>query len=121
LKCPREAEEMWTNRKIHVWAAWASLVVGIVISVIFWQWVINHEGRRGERPLGVLLFYLILLITSVVAGLAVVFGLFGIRSRRDALHIIPASLLGIGINGCNALMCYLAHALEGMNLGGWES
>ena len=109
---------MWTSRRIHVWAALASLFAGIAISIIFWLWIAHHEGRRGERLPGVLLFYLILLFTSIVAGLTVIFSLFGVRSRWDALLIIPASLLGIGLNGYNAFMCYLAYALEGRNLGG---
>jgi hypothetical protein len=118
LGVQRNKREMWRVRRVYVWAAWASLFVGIVISIIFWLWLGYHEGRRGERLPGVLLFYLILLFTSVVAGLAGIFSLFGVRSRQDALLIIPASLLGVGINGYNAFMCYLAYALEGMNLGG---
>jgi hypothetical protein len=109
---------VWKSRRIYVWAAWVSLSAGIVISIIFWLWIWQHEGRRGDRPPAVMLFYLMLLFASVAAGLAGAFSLIGIRSWRDALLIIPASLLGVGVNSYNAFMCYLAHALEGMNLGG---
>jgi uncharacterized membrane protein len=66
----------------------------------------------------VLLFYLVLLVVSVLGGLAGFVSLVGIQSGRNALVIIPGALLGIGISACNAIVCLLAYALEGENLGG---
>jgi hypothetical protein len=109
---------MWKDRRIYVSTAWASLLAGVLISSVFWLWIVHHEGRRGERPSGALLFYIVLLLASVLSGLAGILGLFGIRSGRDALLILPGGLSGIAINGYNIVMCLLAYALEGGNLGG---
>jgi hypothetical protein len=108
----------WNDRRYYVWAAWASTLVAVVVSVVVWLWITNHEGRRGERVPAVLLFYLVLLSASAVGGLAGVVSLFGIRSRRHAISIIPGALLGICINGYVVFICLLAYALEGRNLGG---
>jgi hypothetical protein len=114
----RDTDQMWKGRRFYVLAAWASTFAGVVLSVVFWLWMTNHEGRRGERPPTVLLFYLLLLLASAVGGLAGVVSLVGIRSWRHALFIIPCALLSICINGYVAIMCLLAYALEGVNLGG---
>jgi hypothetical protein len=98
--------------------AWSSALTAVVIAAVVWLWIVIHQGKRGERPGAVLLFYLILLLASAVAGLAGVFSLFGIRSWRNALSIVPGALLGISINSFNAVLCYYAHALEGTNPGG---
>lgn len=106
------------SRSVYVMAAWASPLAAAVIAAVFWLWIANHEGMRGERPPAVLLFYVILLSASVVGELAGVFSLFGIRSWRNALSIIPSALLGICGNGFNAFWCLFAYGLEGRNLGG---
>jgi len=104
---------------MYVKAAWASPLVAVLIAAVFWLWVANHTGGgRGVRPPAVLGFYLSLALASVLGGVAGVFGLFGIRSGRDALVIIPGALLGVCINGFNAFWCLFAYGLEGMNLGG---
>src|SRR5262245_55133097 len=113
-----EVDKPGKTARISVLAAWGSPLVGAVISVILWQWLVNHLGTRGERPPGVLLFYLVLLFVSVAGALAGLASLWGIRSRRDALIIIPGALLGICLNICNAFFAFLSHALEGVNLGG---
>jgi hypothetical protein len=66
----------------------------------------------------VLRLYITLLVVSAMGGFAGIFSLFGIRSWRNALVILPGALLGICVNGCNALLCLGAYALEGSNLGG---
>ena len=107
------------GRRIYVQMAWASLLAGIIISLVLWLWIEFHEGSRGQRPTGVLVFYIVLFLgnaTGVVAGLVSL--ILGTRSWRDALHIIPPAVLGIGINGCAAGFCLLGFALEGRNLGG---
>ncbi len=114
----KDTDQRWKGRRIYVVAAWASPLAAVVISVVLWQWFVNHLGTRGERAPAVLLFYLFLLLASVAGGLAGVISLFGIRSRRNALCIIPGALLGICANGCNAFMCLLAYALEGRNMAG---
>lgn len=106
------------SKSKYFMAAWASPLVAAAIATVFWLWVANHEGRRGERLPAVLLFYLILLLASAMGGLAGIFSLFGIRSWRNALSIIPGALLGIGINSFNAFWCLFAYGLEGRNLGG---
>jgi|SRR5580698_8620970 hypothetical protein len=105
-------------RTVYVVTAWASSLVAVLISVVFWIWVTNHVGMRGQRSRGVLLFSLVLLLTSVAGVLAAAISLFGIRSRRSALLIVPGALLGICINGYNAVMWFLAYALEGTNPSG---
>jgi hypothetical protein len=115
---PKDTGQEWKGRRIYVLAAWASPFAAVVFFTVFWLWGVNHEGRRGERPPAALLFYLLLLSASAVGGLAGVISLFGIRSWRHALLIIPGALLGIFLNGCIALFCYLAYALEGINPGG---
>jgi uncharacterized membrane protein len=114
----RNTVEIDKGRRIYVLAAWGSPLAAVVISVVLWLWSVNHEGMRGDRATGVLLFYLILLCASGVGGLAALFGLFGIRSWRNALVIITVALLGIGINGVNVLMCLLSYAYEGRNPSG---
>jgi hypothetical protein len=111
-------KRLFSNPRIYVLAAWTSPLIAAVISLILWQWFVHHEGRRGEQATGVLVFYLFLLLTSALGGLAAVSSFFGIRSWRNALSIVPGALLGICINGYNAVMCLLAYALEGRNLGG---
>ena len=106
------------GRRIYLWAAWGSPLVGVCTSVALWQWIMNHPGTRGERPPEALLFYVVVLLASAVGGLAGLVSLFGIRSRRGALLIIPGALLGMGINGCDAFYGLLAYLLEGRNLGG---
>ena len=113
-----KSESPISDRRIYIVAAWASLLVAIVISIVMWQWIVNHEGSRGERAPAVLLFYLVLLLVSVVGGLAAAISLFGVRSWRNALLIIPGALLAVCINAYNAFICLLAYALEGSNLGG---
>jgi|SRR5580692_4661613 hypothetical protein len=106
------------GRTTYVLMAWASSLVAVVISVVFWIWIANHVGMRGERPRGVLFFSLLLFSASVAAGLAAAVSLFGIRSRQSALLIIPGALFGILLNAYNAVMWFLAYALEGTNPGG---
>jgi hypothetical protein len=114
----KETDQRRKGRRIYVLAAWASPLAAVLISVVLWLWFVNHVGTRGERAPAALLFYLFLLLASAVGGLAGVMSLFGIRSRRSALCIIPGALLGICINGCNALLCLYAYALEGRNMAG---
>jgi hypothetical protein len=78
----------------------------------------NDAELLALFPPTVLLFYVVLLLASAAAGPAGVISFFGIRSRRDALSIIPGALLGICINGCVVFMCMAAYLLEGRNLGG---
>jgi hypothetical protein len=113
-----DIDQRWKGRRFYVLAAWASLFAAVVISVVFWLQGVHHAGTRGERPPAVLLFYLFLFLVSAAGGLAGVISLFGIRSWRNALIIIPGALLGICINGFNAFMCLFAYALEGRNIGG---
>jgi hypothetical protein len=103
---------------VYAFVAWVSPVVGVVVSLVLWLWIVNHPSVRGERPMPALLFDLSLLVVSAVGGLAAVVSFFGIRSWTSALVIVPGALLGICINGANAVMSYLAYALEGRNLGG---
>jgi hypothetical protein len=110
--------EMNGSMARYVYAAWGSVLVAGVVAAVGWIWIANHQGTRGERLPAVLGFYLALLAVSVAGMLAALYGLFGIRSRRSALIIIPGSLLGICGNGFNAFFCLLAYSLEGMNLGG---
>src|SRR5437868_1287403 len=114
----RDADQRWKGQRIYVMAAWASPFTAVVISVALWLWFVNHQGTRGERSPAALLFYLTLFLVSTLGGLAGFIGLIGVRSWRNALLIIPGALLGICISGYNALMCFLAYALEGKNLGG---
>jgi hypothetical protein len=118
LRMDAASAERGNGRRIYVWAAWGSPLVGICTSITLWQWIVNHPGTRGERPPGTLLLYVVVLLVSAVGGLAGLVSLFGIRSRRSALLIIPGALLGTGINGCNAFYGLLAYLLEGKNLGG---
>jgi hypothetical protein len=113
-----DTEQSSGGRPIYVWAAWASPSAGVVIAIALWALVVNHPGARGERPPAVLLLYVVLLLASATGGLAGVISLFGIRSWRNALSIVPGSLLGIGINGYLAFVCLVAYTLEGRNLGG---
>jgi hypothetical protein len=106
------------KRSAYVFVAWASPCVGVAISVAFWVWTVNHVGTRGERASTVLLLYLILLLASLAGVLAAVISLFGIRSRWNALLIVPGALLGTCLNGYNAAMWFLSYALEGRNPGG---
>jgi hypothetical protein len=114
----KDTAQGWKGRRIYVLAAWASPLAAVVFIVVFWLWGVNHEGKRGERPPAALLFYLLLLSASAGGGLAGVISLFGIRSWRHALCILPGALLGIFLNGCVALFCYLGYRLEGVNPGG---
>ena len=107
------------GRRIYVQMAWASLLAGIVISLVLWLWIEFHEGSRGQRPTGVLVFYIVLFLGNAAGIVVGLVGLIlGTRSWRDALLIIPPAVLGIGINGCAAAFCLLGFALEGRNLGG---
>jgi hypothetical protein len=101
------------GRPIYFWAAWASPSVAAVISLVFWLWLRNHAGVRGEKPLSAMLFYVLLFLASAVGGVTAVISLFGIRSPRNALNIIPGALLGICINGANTSYCCLAYLFEG--------
>jgi len=113
------ADQRWNEgRRIYFGAAWASALTAVVISVAMWVWFMNHHGTRGERSPAVLLFYLTLLSVSALGALAGLFSLFGTRSWRHALVILPGALLGICVSGNNAVLCLLAYALEGRNLGG---
>ena len=114
----KEAHQKWKSRRIYVFTAWASVALAIVISVALLLLIATHQGKRGERPTAVLLFDLFLLLASMVGGLMGIYSLFGIRSWRNALVIIPGAVLGIGINVCNAFFSFFAYALEGRNLGG---
>jgi peptidoglycan biosynthesis protein MviN/MurJ (putative lipid II flippase) len=107
------------GRRIYVLAAWASLLAGIIIALVLWLWMENYQGARGQRPIGILLFYLVLLLANVAGFLAGLVSLIlGVRSRREALLIIPAAVLGICSNGYCAGIWLLAFLLEGRNLGG---
>jgi hypothetical protein len=110
---PGDSDQSKRSRPIYVWAAWASPSVAAVISVVLWLWIENHQGVAGQRAPAVVLFYVLLLLASAAAGLAAVIGLVGIRSKRNALNIIPGALLGICINSANAFFCVLAYAFEG--------
>lgn len=112
------ADQSPKGRRSFVVAAWASPFSAIVISLVLWAWFANHIGTRGERPSAVLIFYLVLLGVSALGGLAGVISLFGIRSWRNAMVIVPGALVGLGISGCNAFVCLMSYALEGRNLGG---
>jgi lipopolysaccharide export LptBFGC system permease protein LptF len=118
IELEKDTDQRWKGRRIYVLAAWASPLAAVVISVVLWLWFVNHVGTRGERAPAVLLFYLFLLVSSAAGGLAGIISLFGIRSWGNAVLIVPGALLGICINGCNALMCLYAYALEGRNMGG---
>src|SRR4051794_38404733 len=83
------------GRRFYVVAAWASPAVAMVLALAFWLWVMNHEGRRGDRPTAALLFYLFVFAASTVGGLAGAVSLFGIRSWWHALLILPGAALGI--------------------------
>ena len=103
-----DAGQSGVGRPIYVWSAWASPIVGVAVFVALWV-LLNQLVATGERrPL-----FVVLLLTSAAGGLAGVIGLSGIRSRRDALTIIPGALLGICINGCIGLMCLACYAYEG--------
>jgi hypothetical protein len=109
------------GRPIYVWAAWASPSAGVAIFVALWVLNVIEQGARGKLPPAVLLLSVVLLfLSSVAGGLAGVISLFGIRSWRNALSIIPGALLGICINGFLALICLVmcAYAYQGRPPGG---
>jgi hypothetical protein len=106
------------RRWLFVRAAWASPLFEVLVAVVLWAWLINHQGNRGGRSTGVLAFYLALLVLSVLGVLVGLIALVGIRSWWDALVIVPGAILGLGLGSYNAIVCFLAHALEGKNLGG---
>lgn len=99
----RDADRRWKGRR-HVAAAWVSPLTAVGISAALLFWFTTHHGRVGERPTAVLLLYLALALASALGGLAGLIGLLGVRSRRDALAIIPGALLGICVGGCNAVV-----------------
>ena len=105
-------------RRKYVLAAWTSVAIAVVTFALDWLVIANHVGGRGQRPPGMLLFYVVLMVVSGAGILAGVFSFFGIRSWQNASSIIPGALLGICANGFNAVGCLLAYALEGRNLGG---
>jgi hypothetical protein len=114
----RDAGPSRGGRPFFVWVAWPSSAAGVLVAAALWTLVVNHHSARGERPPAVLLFYVVLLLASTAGGLAGVVSLFGVRSWRTALSIIPGAVLGICLNGYLALVCLLAYALEGKNPGG---
>ncbi len=79
----------------YIVPAWASPLTAIAVSLALWAWIVNHHGTRGERAPAVLLLYLTLLLVSTLGGPAGFISLFGIRSWRNALVIIPGALLRI--------------------------
>src|SRR5262245_158250 len=111
-------ESKQDRRRWPVLAAWGSLIAAVVILFVDWQFETRYLGTRGERPPMVLFFYLALVFASAVGGLAGVISLFGVRSWRNALVILPAALLGIVLNGYGVFLSLLGYALLGRNLGG---
>jgi len=103
---------------MYVATAWASLLSSVVISLVLWALLANHQGTRGERPPEILLLDIGLLLISALGCLAGLFSLVGVRSWRDAMIIVPAALLGIGVSGCNLFVSLMSYLLEGRNLGG---
>ena len=59
-----------------------------------------------------------LLVASTLCFVAAIVSLFGIRSWRNAVSIIPVAVLGIGIGGVNMFLCGLSYGLLGVNIGG---
>ena len=98
------------GQRIYVQMAWASLLAGIIISLVLWLWIEFHEGSRGQRPTGVLVFYIVLFLGNAAGVVAGLVGLIlGTRSWREALLIIPPAVLGMAstaappASGCWAL------------------
>jgi hypothetical protein len=112
------ASQRPAGRRLYVVAAWASPAVALVLALAFWLWSMNHQGQRGDRSTAALLFYLFVFAASTAGGLAGAVSLFGIRSWRHALLILPGAALGVCANGYLAVIGLLSYALEGRNLGG---
>ena len=108
-----EGDTATNRRSMPAWAAWVSPAVGSILCLALWIWMRNHQSVRGERPPAVAVFCLIVAAGSLVGGAAAVFGLFGIRSSRSALNIVPGSLLGLCINGINLSWTLVAYLFEG--------
>jgi hypothetical protein len=103
-------------RPIYVWAAWASPSSGATIALALWVMTERPPFAPGEGPVADSIIWLGLLLASVAGVLAGVISLFGIRSRRHALSIIPGALLGICSNGFLAFVCLLAYTFAGKNM-----
>lgn len=106
------------RRSLYVWLAWASPCAGVVLAAAFWAVAANEHGMRGERPSGVLLCYVAIAAAGAAGALAGAVSLFGVRSWRDALVIIPGAITAVAFNTSLTFMALYAYALVGRNLGG---
>ena len=87
----------------YVLAALASLCVGVVSCGGAVLWGLSQMDM-GVKEQGTAVF-LVLLLVSGAGGFAGVSSLFGIRSWRGALLIIPVALFGILLNGFIICAC----------------
>jgi hypothetical protein len=89
--------------------AWGSLAASLLVLVTLLLCLLPHESGRsgGERPAAVLVFYVLMDLLSVGGVVAGIWSLFGIRSWRTALLIVPGALAGICMGGFNALICFV--------------
>jgi len=110
------------GRHIYVLAAWASPAVAAISCFVLWSQKLFEAVQlaRGVLPTqaahwshGAQLFNLCLLCASILAGLAAVISVFGIRSWRNAASIIPAALLGVCMNGTILFLTAYGLALDG--------
>ncbi len=113
-----DTEQGRGGRPIFVLMAWASPSAGVGIAIAFWELSVNYPRAQFERPPALLVLYVVLVLANAAGGLVGAISLFGIRSWRNALSIIPGAVLGISINGLLAFLCLLAYEFEGKKLGG---
>jgi hypothetical protein len=113
-----DADQGRGDKSRYVIAAWVSPLLGLLVAAAFWLFSENYHGVRGVRSPAVLAFYLVLIALSAAGTLAATYSLWGIRSWQKGLAIVPGAILGIGINGFNALWGMLAYLVEGKNIGG---
>jgi hypothetical protein len=112
---PGDIDEDGVVRPGFVRAAWASPSVGAVCSIIcVCIYTYYNRGRVPTRE-HTKLFLQIITLASAVGGLAAVVSLFGVRSQRKALNIIPGALLGICINASLFYYSLLLLLLGGMH------
>jgi len=106
-------------RRIYVLLAWGSPASAAMVVLVLWLWFgYIHEGHRGVRADSVLAFYLMLLAVNAIASLAGMASVFGIRSWRGALIIVPGAILGVISNLYLVVVCLMCYLLEGKNMSG---
>jgi hypothetical protein len=114
----RDNDRSRVARSRWVRLAWGSLLSGLAIVVALPLPdlnVVRFPPDNGGKHPGEAAYYVALFLASVVAGLAGLASLGGVRSKRLALRIIPVALLGIGINAAAAFYSYFSVAFVDFN------